>query len=344
MKIVVYKNNMTTGRGADRAVGTLCGLLAATHEVTLLTGEGAALSCALDSRVSVSRIPLTTAALKESLVAVKPELIISTGTDEIRDLDAAFPTAFPAPVIQQFHIYPPSAFKPRRWIRNAKIKRALRRCVAIQVLLSEYVEITRKMLKYKGKVCAIGNVAPEIQPEISVTGAPIILYPAAFHKDKRQELLLRAFALLKKRVPTAKLILAGKGKDKEVARLQRLCQKLGIAADVAFPGYITDLHSTLAEATLVAFPSRMEGFPLTLVESAAVGRLAVGCTDCRASRDLVPKLGGILSKPTPAAFAEALEQGIDAFKTYTAPSAALREFASETISTQWKALITPPFL
>ncbi len=344
MKIVVYKNNMTTGRGADRAVGTLCGLLVATHEITLLTGEGAALSCAIDSRVKVSRIPLTTAALKEALLAAKPELIISTGTDEIRDLDAAFPTAFPAPVIQQFHIYPPSAFKPRRWIRNVKIKRALRRCAAIQVLLSEYVEITRKVLNYKGKICAIGNVAPASQPLPPATGAPTILYPAAFHKDKRQELLLRAFVLLKKRVPTAKLILAGKGKDKEVARLQGLCQKLGIATDVAFPGYITDLRTTLATATLVAFPSRMEGFPLTLVESASVGRLAVGCTDCLASREILPKFGGILVKPTPAAFAEALEQGLVASRTYTAPSAALETYSPESISAQWNALLSPPFL
>lgn len=327
---------MTSGRGADRAVGTLCGMLSSTHDLTLITGEGGELSCLLDSKVKVKRIPLTSAALVQSLA--KPDLIISTGTDEIRDLDAAFPAAFPAPVIQQFHIYPPSAFKPRRWIRNAKIKRALRRCAAIQVLLSEYAEIVRKMLNYKGEVRVIGNVAPEVKPLPFPKGDPIILYPAAFHKDKRQDLLIKAFALLKKSVPAAKLILAGKGKVKEIERIKRLSCKLGVAETVSFPGYIEDLPAEYLGSTLVAFPSRVEGFGLILIESAAYGRLPIGCKDCLASHDLVPKLGGILTEPTPAALAKALEEGLRVAGTYNVPSAALAAFSYDKIKDEWLAL------
>lgn len=339
MRIAVYKNNMTTGRGADRAVADLCGVLAETHEVLLVTGEGAALAYPVDPRVEVARIPLESTALAERLQAIKPNLIISTGTDEIRDLDAAFPAAFPAPVVQQFHIFPPSAFKPRRWLRNARTKRALRRCAAIQVLLGDFVEVTRKVLKYGGRIAAIGNIAPELRPLPPAAGAPVIIYPAAFHKDKRQALLLRAFALLKKRVPDARLILAGKGKAKDVGGLRQLARRLGIAESVDFPGYIGDLRTAFAAASVVAFPSRMEGFALTLVESAAAGRLVVGCTDCLASCNLIPMSGGLLAKPEPVAFAQALERALSAAADYAVPPDAFAAFSRENIRTQWNALI-----
>ncbi len=342
MRVVVYKNNMTTGRGADRAVATLCGLLAAKHKVSLVTSEGAPLSCFIDPLVHIVRMPFDLTLLAQGIESAKPDVIISTGTDEIRDLDAVFPAAFPAPVIQQFHIYPPSAFKPRRWFRNARTKRALRRCAAIQVLLPEYVELTRKLLHYNGIIRAIGNVAPNVKPLPPFQEKPVILYPAAFHKAKRQDLLLRAFARLKKRVPAAELALAGKGSAKETARLQELLSELGITSSVNFLGYQHDLEPIYAKSALVAFPSRTEGFGLALVEAAAYGRLAVGCADCLASCSLVPKLGGLLAEPTPEALASVLERALQLAPAYSVPTAALKEFSSETISDQWNALISIP--
>ena len=339
MRILVYKNNLTTGRGADRAVCTICGLLAAAHEVVLATGAAGSLSCPVDSRVQVMRIPLSVAALRAIVGETRPDVILSTGTDEINDLSAAFPVDFPAPVVQQFHIYPPSAFKPRRWLRNARTKRALRRCAAIQVLLPAYVDLTRRLLRYKGVVRAIGNAAPGIDP-LPPSAAPVILYPAAFHKDKRQDLLVRAFAHLKRRVPSAELVLAGTGKPEDRVRLQHLADKLGIAKSVSFPGYLADLRPLFARAAVVAFPSRREGFGLVLLESAAAGRLAVGCADCPASRDLIPQFGGILaSKPDSKAFAAVLYAGLEKAPTYPVPRTALDAYSHGAIAGQWESLL-----
>ena len=339
MRILVYKNNLTTGRGADRAVCTLCGLLAAAHETVLATDAAGALSCPVDSRVQLKRIPLSVDALRTAIEEARPDVILSTGTDEINDLAAAFPAKFPAPVVQQFHIYPPGAFKPRRWVRNARTKRALRRCAAIQVLLPGYVDLARRLLRYKGVVRAIGNAAPGIDP-LPPSADPVILYPAAFHKDKRQDLLIRAFARLKRRVPSAELVLAGTGKPQEQARLRRLADKLGIAKSVSFPGYLADLRPLFARAAVVAFPSRREGFPLTLLESAAAGRLAVGCADCPASRDLIPQFEGILaSKPDPKAYAAALYVGLEKASTFKVPRTALDAYAPAAIAGQWESLL-----
>lgn len=342
MRIIVYKNNLTRGRGADYAVRDVCGLLAEAHTVIFITERKGTLSCAFDSRVSVIRIATGHEALASAVSAANPDAIVSTGTDEINALCKAFPVTFPAPVIQQFHIYPPSAFKPRRWIRNFRTKQALRRCSAIQVLLPEYVEPTRQLIRFTGPVVAIGNLVPTNLPISTMphSGAnPVILYPAAFHKWKRQALLIRAFAQLKMQVPNAILELAGHGSVRDEMNLRRLATRLGVKDAVNFLGYVSDLSTALANASIVAFPSQVEGFGLVIVEAAAAGRLTVGCNDCMASRTLIREMGGLLASPTPTALATALAHGLKTAPAYEVPRTALTAYSPDVIRAHWEALL-----
>ena len=113
MKIAICKDTLANRRGADFAVmGLSEGLTERGHDVSLLErGE-------------------YMVRLKERLW----DVVISAGTNELLDIAELFPGVFPFPVVQQFHTTPRSQFKAKRLLRNWRIRRALRRTAAIQVL------------------------------------------------------------------------------------------------------------------------------------------------------------------------------------------------------------------
>lgn len=240
MKIAVYKDNLSTGRGADVAVRNLTeGLRERGHNAILFTK------------------PELSIRLTE-----KWDAVISTGTNELLDL-AGFRNA---PIIQQFHTRPQSQFKWKRFWRNHKIKCALKKVAAIQVLRSAYVG---QVNKYGPHVEVIGNwSAYESNAlESSKRERKMILYPAAFSKTKNHSLLLRSFARLYNEFPDWTLELYGNGHPPGELPPNAKVKPYG------------DLHNAYEECAFVAFPSIDEGFPLTIAESASFAKPAVMVKD-----------------------------------------------------------------
>lgn len=362
MRILLYKDNLSTGRGADRAVTALAASLAKRHTVIIATKSE--LKVAMDTMVQVIQF----SELKDLKIAIndiRPDIIVSAGTNETLDLASIHPKSFPCPVVHQFHIYPPTAFKWKHFIRNWKVRLAIRRCAAVQVLLPAYVSSVRKWLGADRRIVVIGNAvnvdntlhanlrnSPPVDIADTHTRRPYevleschgmhshIVYPAAINKDKRQELLIKAFAQMGNR--DAVLSLYGKGKPKYIAQLKRLAAKLGVAERIRFAGYCDNPAAIYADADLVAFPSRIEGLPLVIMESAAFGKRVVGCSDCIASAELVPRFGGIMSAPTPKALAIALDGGLMSATTENASNSkiqdALNAFSPDNICHEWEFL------
>lgn len=344
MKVLLYKDSFSSGRGADRAVIALAEALGRRHAVVLVTMSEHATP--VGTTVQVVRFS-GMAELRHAIAAIRPDVIVSAGTNETRDLASAYPGRFPCPVVHQFHVYPPSAFKWKRFIRNWKTRRAIRRVAAVQVLLPAYVSSVRKWLGNEQRVVVIGNAVDvgTVNPPPRVSRSdtpPHIVYPAVLNKDKRQDLLIRAFARMDAH-RNAVLSLYGNGRPKFIMRLKRLATKLGVAKRIRFEGFCDDPASIYANADLVAFPSRVEGFGLVLTEAAAFGKRIVACSDCLASAELVPRFGGILSAPTPHALASALERGLapnraenmDALRIENA----LDEFSPRSIYRRWERLL-----
>ncbi len=88
--------------------------------------------------------------------------------------------------------------------------------------------------------------------------------------------LLRAFALVRRR-RQARLMIMGEGEDRPV--LEALARELGIADDVALPGFRLGIHAFLARAAVFALSSAWEGLPTVVIEALALGRRVVS-TDC----------------------------------------------------------------
>lgn len=95
--------------------------------------------------------------------------------------------------------------------------------------------------------------------------------------QKAPDILIKAFSLVLKKNPKAKLTVVGDGREKE--RLMNLAKTLGAQDAVDFVGHLASselVREKLLENDYFALPSRGEGLPRAMIEAMACGCLCVG--------------------------------------------------------------------
>jgi glycosyltransferase involved in cell wall biosynthesis len=105
---------------------------------------------------------------------------------------------------------------------------------------------------------------------------PCILHVGRIAPEKNTEEVIRAFALIKRELPYARLTVVGDGPV--LIDLKREASELGIADSVQFTGYLArkELPVVYAEHDLFITPSAMETHGLVALEAIATGLPAVG--------------------------------------------------------------------
>jgi glycosyltransferase involved in cell wall biosynthesis len=98
-----------------------------------------------------------------------------------------------------------------------------------------------------------------------------VLYLGGLKKIKGIDILLRAFAIIKKDCPDLKLKIAGAGK--EMDNLKELSNELGISTNVDFLGMVRgdEKIRLLQNALFLVLSSRSEGLPVVILEAFASG-------------------------------------------------------------------------
>jgi phosphatidylinositol alpha-1,6-mannosyltransferase len=104
---------------------------------------------------------------------------------------------------------------------------------------------------------------------------PIVLFVGRLERQKDVPTLLRAMAIVAERLPDALLLVVGDGSER--ARLERLAERLGLGAHVAFVGRVDhdELPAYYGACDVFAITSLYEGTCMVLVEAAAAGRPVV---------------------------------------------------------------------
>jgi glycosyltransferase involved in cell wall biosynthesis len=105
---------------------------------------------------------------------------------------------------------------------------------------------------------------------------PIITGVGRLTRQKDFPTLIRAFARVRSQVP-CRLMILGEGRDR--AMLSELAHSLGVAGDVALPGFVVNPYPFLSRASLFVLSSLWEGSPTVLTEAMALG-VPVVATDC----------------------------------------------------------------
>jgi glycosyltransferase involved in cell wall biosynthesis len=96
---------------------------------------------------------------------------------------------------------------------------------------------------------------------------PLLGCVGALSPDKGQEWLIRALVNLRKKFPSAKLLLAGTGPCRE--RLQNLALEAGVGDAVIFAGFVSDVESVYAALDVLLLPSFFEALSNALMSAMA---------------------------------------------------------------------------
>ena len=107
-------------------------------------------------------------------------------------------------------------------------------------------------------------------------GAPVLLAVGRLAVQKDFPTLLRAFAQVRALRP-ARLVILGEGEER--TKLEALARELGVAADVALPGFVLNPFPYIARAAVFVLSSLYEGLPTVVIEALACGCPVVS-TDC----------------------------------------------------------------
>lgn len=157
-----------------------------------------------------------------------------------------------------------------RWIRNL-YKRA-DRIIAVSNYVKE--DLCERYRISARKIVAIPNVSVRRESAQEKTllweyGDRVIVCVGRFDPVKQQERLIRAFSYVYGKLPDARLVLVGDGKQKSY--LKSVCKKLGLENVVVFAGASRDVGYFFQHARAFAMSSRVEGFPNVMVEAMAYG-------------------------------------------------------------------------
>ncbi len=371
MRIVIYKDNLTTGRGADRAVLNLASMLADKgNDITIATSGNPATPFSSDVSETVNRCFITrnrpkgfikilnklgilnelksySKRLSERIADIAPDMIISTGSNEIVELTYA--TKPLPPIIQQLHTHPEALLKKGKTKFNVKICKAIKNVSAIQVLLPSHVSILRNILSSclpkETPIIDIGNFPSFGKTVPAADEKNIIAYAAALTPDKQQHMLIKAFSKIAQANPGWQLHLYGTGSKSYTQLLQNAIKENNLQNQVRLKGWCNEISMVYASCAFIAFPSKIEGFGLGIIDAAMFAKPTIAVFSNPAAAELIQSgKTGLLCDCTADALANALQTLIsDVPLRHTLGKNAQEYFnenySKETISTKWLNLL-----
>jgi len=137
----------------------------------------------------------------------------------------------------------------------------------------------------------------KVTKKYGLGGKKIILMQGLLHPQKRQDLAIKAFSLVKKKIPNSSLIIAGGGDQNYLNKLKKLAGKLELEKDIVFTGFVPDdeLKNYYSAADLVLMCGPIAG--LTIIEALLFNKLTIYPTSGKPPLGPVEEYGlGIITK------------------------------------------------
>lgn len=246
------------------------------------------------------------------------------------------------PIITMSHFDAKSILK----CSSSMEKEAVANCDMLQVLMPHDIDIFKNefpLLPIKW----IPNVVPQYIDCKVLLKEPVIIDMARFDKkQKRQHLLLEAFAKISEQFPQWKVELWGEEQSGATytRKLQEIIQKHHLENQVKLCGNTDDVLSVYRRASILAFPSAYEGFPLAMTEAMSAGLPVVAYRSCPAVNELVRNgETGLLVDDGVDALAEGLKKLMEdqelRERMGKAAHESMKEFAPKKIWDQWESLM-----
>ena len=191
---------------------------------------------------------------------------------------------------------------------------------------------------YNGKNAYVVQNGVEMCPAVSGSGLrvelgigqneKVVCCVARLARQKGQDVLISALALLAAQKRVIRFLLVGDGENLE--SLKTLAVKLGVADKIVFMGRRSDIAGIYAASDIYAAPSRWEGLGISLGEAMLAGLPCVG-TNIAGHSDILKN--GVTGLTVPAEDVAALAAGIARLLDNPAESVRLATTAGEVIRT-----------
>lgn len=202
-----------------------------------------------------------------------------------------------------------------------------------------------KKLQAKSTVIANPIIKRTECIKYTVNDSHIISFVGRFEiKQKRQDIMVDAFRIVKKEYPDAKLIFYGTGEDEHI--IKQMVHKYELNDSVSFLGYVAKPEREIIKSEVFVMTSDYEGIPNALIEAMMLG-MPVISTDCSpgGARLLIhnEKNGLLVAKGNVSAIASAIIRVFSSQELkYTISHNAVdlcNEFAPEVIILKWRKYI-----
>ena len=216
-----------------------------------------------------------------------------------------------------FHFY--KGAPAVNWLLYYPVEKWLSRYTDVLITINNEDYERAKTFK-AGKVCYVPGVGIDLnkfnvghvdkdkkRKEIGVRSDDFVLLSVGeLSKNKNHEVVIRAMFVLKQynKLNHLKYMLCGNGPYE--SKLRELSEKLGVADNIQFLGFRTDIAEICNCSDLFVFMSYREGLPVALMEAMACGLPAV-CSNIRGNTDLIEdKKTGLIVDNDPEAVAKAI--------------------------------------
>jgi glycosyltransferase involved in cell wall biosynthesis len=147
----------------------------------------------------------------------------------------------------------------------------------LSTLTERDAQAYRELLGERPPVECFPNPAPDVGGRRAAPEAKVVVSAGRLTRQKAFDRLIDAWAEVIRRHPGWQLRIFGEGPKRRT--LQRRIERLGIAGSARLEGFTDHLPDELARASLYVMTSRVEGFPMVLLEAMGVG-LPVVSVDC----------------------------------------------------------------
>lgn len=169
---------------------------------------------------------------------------------------------------------------------------------------------------------------------------PVILGIGRLTLQKDFEMLIKAFSILKSKVP-AKLIILGEGELRN--DLEAQIKSLGLSESIDLYGFHNNPYAFIRQTELFVLSSRWEGLPTVLIEALACDATVVS-TDCKSGpREILAggKYGKLVDVGDFEGLAVAMEESLSKEKQNSKEEIKswLHQFRAEEVTLEYKKLI-----
>lgn len=203
----------------------------------------------------------------------------------------------------------------------------------VQVLLPSFKNSIRRYISNPRVVC-IPNII-----EIPGSVADIIHHKTTYKiidvgrvnkNQKRQDLLIKAFANLATEYPEWELEFWGECDNKYGRSLQSWIKRRKLDKRILFKGETNSINDKYISSDIFAFPSRYEGFPNALGEAMAAGLPSIVCRDCFSCTQLIQDgVTGLIAEPNEEDIANKLKRLMDNVKLRESLGKNARKYAEK---------------